>query len=535
MEQLPSGGCFLFAMLRALQLTCPGLFENLDLTLQVGETVGLAGPNGSGKSTLLRLLGGLLPAPSGSLEVAGWNSEDPGFRQACRRHIGMVFQNPESQLVANTVEEEVAFAPGQLGLPRPELETRVREALERVGLLERRLWQSHALSAGQKQRLALAAVLAQQPDLLLLDEPFSMLDPPARTQLLELLTGLAAAHGILIVSHHAQVLRRCQRVLVLQQGVLREFSDVPALFSDTGLLDEVGLEHPPRLPPAPYPALPYRPTAKPTAGEPFAQLTGLEHTYAKDTPLAHRSLHPLELTLRQGATTALIGHTGSGKSTLIQHLNLLLRPAAGQLWLLGESIAPQTPVRPLRKRIGLLFQQPETQFFQETVAGEIAFAPRNFGCFNPDTVAMALQQLQLPPDLSRRSPFELSGGEQRLVALASVLAYDPEVLLLDEPTAGLDPSRRRQLWQLLKAWRQGSRSLVFISHDLEEVAELADDVVWLENGRLQGQGSPGQLFPQLGKAGFELPIWSSAYLTEHPEYPCPTTRDQFFEWLASEA
>lgn len=522
-------------MLRATQLCCPGLFENLDLTLQVGETVGLAGPNGSGKSTLLRLLGGLLPVSSGSLEVAGWNSEDPGFRQACRRHIGMVFQNPESQLVANTVEEEVAFAPGQLGVSRPELETRVQEALERVGLLERRQWQSHALSAGQKQRLALAAVLAQRPDILLLDEPFSMLDPPARSHLLDVLEGLCASHGILIVSHHAQVLQRCQRLLVLQQGNLREFSDVSAVFADPQLLAELGLEEPPRPPGGPYPARTYRPAPQPESAGTFAALTGLEHVYAKNTPLAHRSLQALHLSIARGSTTAIIGHTGSGKSTLLQHLNLLLRPAAGQLALLGQAIDPKTPVRPLRRRIGMLFQQPETQFFQETVAREIAFAPHNFSCLRPDTVESALRQLQLPVELAERSPFELSGGEQRLVALASVLAYDPEVLLLDEPSAGLDPPRRQQLWQLLKNWRQGQRSLLFISHDLEEVAELADDVLWLEHGQVRGQGSPPALFPLLARSGFELPLWSTAYLAQHPDSPCPTTRDQFFEWLAPEA
>lgn len=508
--------------MRAKNLAYAKVLQGVSLEIQPGEMVALVGANGSGKSTLLRLLAGILQPHQGTIEPQG--------------PCGLIFQNPESQLVANTVEEEVAFGPGQLGLPRDVLEQRTTWALTQVGLLERRHWQTHALSAGQKQRLAIASVLACRPQTLLLDEPTSMLDPPARKEILNLLQQLRQDMAILMVTHHSQELQGFDRVLQLQNGVIARQWEVEQLNRQPQLFSQLGLNIPGALlveihqPPSP-PEHPCQPPPLAREDSPLAQCQQLSYTYASRTPMAHQALKDITCYM-PGPITGLIGRTGSGKSTLLQHLNLLLRPQAGRLQILGEWIEPRTPAAPLRQRVGLLFQQPESQFFQETCWDEVAYGPQNFGQDVPGNVDWALRQVDLAPqDFARRSPFELSGGEQRRLALASILAFRPQALVLDEPTAGLDPHHRKQLWSLLERLsRDGTRMLV-VSHDLEEIGELCQHLVWLEDGALRAQGPTAQLFSQLLEAGFEIPAWSRWHLERFPQHPPPTRFSAWKDWI----
>jgi len=522
-------------MLKASQLHYPPVLKSIDLSLEPGEMVALVGGNGSGKSTLLRLLSGLMPAQSGTIEIDGVDSQSPDFFATCRRQLGLVFQNPESQLVANTVDEEVAFGPGQQGLERGLLQERVEWALNQVGLWERRRWQSHALSAGQKQRLALAAVLAARPRYLLLDEPTSMLDPQARRELLALLGQLRQEVGILLITHRSEELEHCDRVLhlnggeVVQQVSGRRLWEDPQLFAGLELAVPTQLKLRQLLEQS-TPSLPYGPP-EPVLSEPFARFEKLGYEYARGTPMRHVALSGVDCTLPQGACSALIGQTGSGKSTLLQHLNLLLRPQQGRCQLLGEWIAPKTPARPIRQRVGMLFQQPEAQFFQETVWDEVAYAPANFGLEIENNTRAALAMVDLAAEqFAHRSPFELSGGEQRRLALACALAYRPEALVLDEPSAGLDSQHRHRVWQLLKQLGQQGVTLTLISHDLEEVGELARHLVWLDQGKVVGQGTPGALFGQLQQAGFEIPAWSGWAAENFPEGVLPVNEAQFRAW-----
>ena len=543
------------------------LLKGVSLALKPGEMVALVGGNGSGKSTLLRLLSGLLTPTSGHISLDGCSSADPDFLQQCRSHLGLVFQNPESQLVANTVDEEVAFGPGQQGLPHLELCQRVEWALTQVGLWDRRSWQSHALSAGQKQRLALASVLAARPRYLLLDEPTSMLDPSARKELMQLLVQLKGQVGILMITHRSDELQPFDRILQLADGaILRELPGAqlwghPQAFADLGLAVPASLRlqtllnhtqtppHPPlnSTPTTPQPNNPHPTTTTnhtpqpndpapnsthPTQPPDFARCEALSFTYSRKTPLSHQALTRVDCSFPLGSSTALIGQTGSGKSTLLQHLNLLLRPQQGRLQLFGHWVSPTTAARPLRQRVGMLFQQPEAQFFQETVLEEVAYGPSNYGLDAATLTTRALHQVDLPPDsFGQRNPFELSGGEQRRLALASVLAYQPEVLVLDEPTAGLDHQHRQMVWQLLRDLRQQGMTLVLISHDLEEVGELAEHVVWLDQGKVAAQGAPELLFPHLAQAGWEVPAWSQWAAQQFPGSPVPVRESQLQLWL----
>lgn len=522
-------------MLRALQLAHKPVLQSIDLSVSPGEMVALVGGNGSGKSTLLRLLSGLVPVQSGSIEIDGVASDSPDFQTACRTRLGIVFQNPESQLVANTVDEEVAFGPGQLGLSSSELHDRVEWALQQVGLSQRRSWQSHALSAGQKQRLALAAVLAMKPRYLLLDEPTSMLDPQARRELMDYLRQLRGQVGILLVTHRSEELEFCDRVVHLRQGTLDVQYTGPELWENPDLFANLELAIPTELRlrsllAQGQPSAPYQPQNE-LPPQDFARFENLSYEYARGTPLRHQALQDITCRLPLNACTALIGQTGSGKSTLIQHLNLLLRPQNGQCHLWDQPILPKTPARPIRQQVGMLFQQPESQFFQETVWDEVAYAPANFGLEIEKNTREALAQVDLPPEkFAKRNPFELSGGEQRRLALACALAYRPKALVLDEPSAGLDWEHRQKIWQLLKSL---DVSLTLISHDLEEVGELAHHLVWLAQGKVQQQGPPSQLFAPLQEAGFQIPAYSRWAQENHPNTPLPTNETQFRTWQSS--
>ncbi|MFN8613496.1 MAG: energy-coupling factor transporter ATPase [Vulcanimicrobiota bacterium] len=519
-------------MLKATQLVYKPVLQCLDLSLNPGEMVGLVGGNGSGKSTLLRLLAGLAQPQSGGLEIDGVSSSSPDFVAHCRRSLGLVFQNPESQLVANTVDEEVAFGPGQLGLPQEQLRERVEWALHQVGLWERRHWQSHALSGGQKQRLALAAVLAMRPRYLLLDEPTSMLDPQARRELMKYLHGLRGQVAILLVTHRSEELEDCDRVLHLREGELADELSAATLWDQPHRFSELGLAVPTPLqlreclqqfsPTAPFQVAPVE------TAENFAVFEDLHYEYARGTPLRHEALRGIDCQLPSGRCSALVGQTGSGKSTLLQHLNLILRPQKGRFQLLGQWVQAKTKARPIRQQVGILFQQPESQFFQETVWDEVAYGPNNFGLDAEKNVREALAQVDLPAEsFAKRSPFELSGGEQRRLALACALAYRPQALVLDEPTAGLDWRHRLTVWDLL---RQLPGSLTIISHDLEEVGELANHLVWLEAGRVRAQGAPEDLFAELARAGFAIPAWSEWAEQHFPGSAVPVHREQFQRW-----
>ena len=520
--------------------------RDVSLQFHEGEFVVILGANGSGKTTLARHLNGLLLPEQGCVLVDGLDTRQHTNLGKIRQWVGMVFQHPEDQIIATTVEEDVAFGPENLGLPADEIRQRVASAIAAVGLEEHRHRPPHLLSAGQMQRLALAGVLAMRPRCVIFDEATTMLDPAGRRMALQLMTGLrSAGMAVLLVTHNMHEATLADRAVVLSAGKV-VFDGPPRAFFSSSRLTDWGLELPPaaalarRLlrffpqmahdvlgmdellanlpvcPPTCHPG----PIAKgfpPDNRAPLIEVRGLEHTYMADTPLAHVALAGADLLVSAGRAHGLVGVTGSGKSTLLQHLNGLLRPQKGTVrvgpYLLNDL---KLPTREIVRFAGLAMQNPEMQFFEQYVGDEIAYAPKQVSADEPlaQRVRWAMELVGLDFDAFKdRMTFTLSGGEMRKVALASVLALKPQILLLDEPTAGLDPHSRGEIIAALQHLGAQGMGLVLSSHQMEDVAELTADMTVLRKGLNVLAGAVGEVFWQLdrlGEVGLEPPAATQA-------------------------
>lgn len=275
----------------------------------------------------------------------------------------------------------------------------------------------------------------------------------------------------------------------------------------------------------------------------------VNYVYQPNTPFEQRALYDIDLDIKQGSYTALVGHTGSGKSTLLQHLNALLKPTEGQVIIGDRKITPSTDnknLKPVRKKVGIVFQFPEAQLFEETVAKDIAFGPKNFGVKEEEALILAKENLKmagLDESYLERSPFELSGGQMRRVAIAGVLAMEPEVLVLDEPTAGLDPMGRKEMMDMfLRLHREKNITIVLVTHLMDDVANFADYVYVLEKGQVVKHGTPQNVFDdvkwlkekQLGvpqaSAFAEKMQLRGAKFTE-----LPLTENELADWIVTHA
>lgn len=229
----------------------------------------------------------------------------------------------------------------------------------------------------------------------------------------------------------------------------------------------------------------------------------VSYTYQAGTPLAADGLHDISLTIHGGDYTAIIGHTGSGKSTLLQHLNALLKPTSGTVTIGDHVITPETSnkrLKPLRQKVGMVFQFAESQLFEATVQRDVAFGPQNFGVPEEKAMALAAESIArvgLPADVLEKSPFDLSGGQMRRVAIAGVLAMQPEILVLDEPTAGLDPAGRQAMMQLFADLHAQGQTIVLVTHQMDDVADYADRVLVMDHGQLVRQTTPRELFQEV--------------------------------------
>ena len=492
--------------------------RSIDLQISPGEDIALIGANGSGKTTLARCLNGLQQAQTGRVLVNGMDTSDPTQLRSIRQLVGMVLQNPDDQLVGTTVADELAFGLENLALASDEISHRVEETLAAFDLEAYRRYPPDRLSGGEKQRVAIAAVVAMRPHYLVLDESTALLDPGERQQVAELLQRLRTAYGIatILITQSPEEAARADRVIVLHAGRVHTDGPPAALFADPPKLRALGLDLPfasalaahlslaethleldalsdalaalkpqtplaPRTPPPPPPPAPSKLATE-----------GLTHLYDEHLPTQRYGIRDITIDVPTGTVLALVGTNGSGKTTLAQHFNALLKPSRGRVLLDNCDIGSQPPAR-VRQRVGLAFQFPELQLFAETVAEDVAFGPRNLG-FAPERVdclvARALALVDMPlEEFGPRQPLSLSGGERRRAALAGVLAMDPEVLVLDEPTAGLDPRTTARLCQLFVELGDQGRTLVLISHDMELVGRLATHVAVLRQGRIELQGS----------------------------------------------
>ncbi|SNT39953.1 energy-coupling factor transport system ATP-binding protein [Asanoa hainanensis] len=439
--------------------------RGVDLSIERGERVLLLGPSGAGKSTLLAALAGLLADDSGERE--GTAEIDGLDTRKARERVGIVFQDPATQLVMSRVGDDVAFGLENRGVPRAELWPRVADALDAVGLTHPLDRPTHALSGGEQQRLALAGVLALRPDLLLLDEPTANLDPAGASLVRSSLNAAVSRETTVIMVEHrlAEVVPFVDRVVVLAAGGGVVASGPPArVFGEHGAaLAADGIW----VPGQPLPA-PRRATAAP--GEVLVT--------ADRVALAQR-LAPTDLSVRAGEALAVLGPNGVGKSTLALMLGGLLRPGAGRVVasaVLARDDAARPPHRwraaDLTARIGSVFQNPEHQFVASTVRAELAVGPRRLG--RPLAVVDELLDRLHLDHLARANPYTLSGGEARRLSVATALASAPRLLVLDEPTFGQDRRTWVELVALLADLRDEGHGVLAVTHDPALVEALAD-------------------------------------------------------------
>jgi energy-coupling factor transport system ATP-binding protein len=468
-----------------------------DLTFSVapGEHVVLLGSNGSGKSTLARLANGLLLPEAGTVRANEVSTSEKATIRELRSQVGVVAQDPDNQIVSTTVLDEVAFGPENLGLEREAIIERVTGALSMLGLSGFEERDPNTLSGGEKQRLVIAGILAMNPTYFVLDEPTSMLDEVGRTEVRNTIKGLhSRGHGILHITHDLRFANDATRVLVLQEGKLVFAGHPHALLSNEKLLVSFGLKVADeaminRAPARDRLLQTLRPVTAPSGRQkrggafPSLYLNNVYYTYGINTDGERAVLRGINLSITPGSYTLISGGTGAGKSTLLRILSGLLAPTMGTATFSnGDELFPSA--------VGIVFQHPETQLFAATVEDEIAFGPSNLGLLptrdvRGNVVREALDAVGLDPKVFfLRSPFTLSGGEMRRVAIASILAMRPTFLLLDEPTAGLDAQGRAFMHVLIEQLLRATAGVVVVSHDLDEFRSRAQTHLTLKDGRL---------------------------------------------------
>ena len=542
--------------------------DGIDLNIEEGEFFCILGGNGSGKSTFAKHLNALLQPDAGTVCVNGLDASDPELVYDIRSTAGMVFQNPDDQLVATLVEDDVAFGPENLGVESPLIAQRVREALKAVGLVGFERHETHALSGGQKQRVALAGVLAMEPRVLILDEASSMLDPRGRKGLMKACHALhERGMTIVMITHFMEEAAEADRVAVFQAGRVAMLGTPEEILTRADELARLNLDMPEscRL------GMALRKKGMPIcakvreadmvadiaqayaersrtgiAGRPFAsdpripdnvssaidgadalesviEISHLSYSYSLSArerrrwhkrsaaegtsnkqalwgndPSSPWALRDVSLTVRRGEFLGLAGHTGSGKSTLVQHLNGLIRPQEGSVRALGLDLSNKKDAAAVKAKVGVVFQYPERQLFAETVAQDVAFGPHNLSLSQAEVVRRVETSLaRVGLDLATvgdKSPFELSGGQQRRVAFAGVLAMEPEVLVLDEPMAGLDPAARRDFLELIDRLHRDGLTVVMVSHSMDDLANCCDRIVVMNKGAVFAEGTPAQVF-----------------------------------------
>jgi energy-coupling factor transport system ATP-binding protein len=494
------------------------------LSIEKGEYIAVVGGNGSGKSTLVRLFNGLRAPAAGKARAAGLDPALASSMFAVRQTVALVFQSPVDQIVSSNVEEDVAFGPSNLGLPPDEIERRVSGALEAVGMADLRRRPTRSLSGGQQQKLAIAGALAMKPQCLVFDEATSMLDPATKTRVLELMESLSAGGmAIVHVTHDMDDAARAERIVALRSGEI-VYDGTSAAFFAAGRAAGLGFSAPRAIEAAEAFGLEAdigddvdalagklieagaarrgggRGGDGARAAETAAafRFDGVSFSYLRGTAGEVRALSDVGFAVPRGSRVALVGRTGSGKSTALQLMNALIQPSRGTVTSLGQDTASGSlDARKLRVSAPLCIQRPESALFELYAADDVAFGPRNQGLSGRelvDRVRAWMDAAGVPYEKFRdRMTRGLSGGEKRKLALAGVFALESEAALLDEPTAALDPAAQAEVFALIAGLAEAGRTVVFATHSMEEAAR-ADFVAVFADGALADFGTPGELF-----------------------------------------
>lgn len=578
------------------QLNDEGIKALRDINMEMakGQHIAVLGRNGSGKSTLAKLLNALEVPDSGKIVVGGLQAVDETTAIEIRRICGMVFQNPDNQLIGTTIEEEIAFGPENLGVEPKKIRKRVDQCIRMVDLQEYRQKAPSSLSGGQKQKLAIAGILAMEPRVIILDEATSMLDPVSRRDFMNLCESLRKQYGLTFINitHHMNEVLLADYVYVIDKSKLL-FQGKPAeIFSKVRYIQDLGLDVPSQITllyhfsklsrtcisdylntaqvsiwqdlmnrhasflsyadsdsfNVNFPLnidevlnqltnfiLDFRQLYlknslstdqrakffdfvqnylsrqhtlfclenRPQRQKDFAneddiiEVKNLSYQYFDMEDSERKALNNLSFSLKRGEILGIMGRTGSGKSTLMQHLNALLKIQNGSIKVFGMDVDNRKNIFALRQKIGLLFQYPEHQLFAESVYEDIAYGPKNMGVDEAEIekrVKESLAMVDLDESILKRSPFELSGGQKRRVALAGVLAMKPEILVLDEAAAGLDPEGRNEILKLILKLNKENVSIILVSHSMEDLAKVCDRIMVLQKGHLCLLASTKEVF-----------------------------------------
>ncbi len=522
-----------------------------------GEMVGVMGGSGAGKSSLAKCFNAIIPGFEagtfqGTVRVGGRGIEGSRVCDMAPT-VGMVFQDFEAQLFSTNVAHEVAFAMEQVGLPPAEIRARMGPALAAVGLAGFEDRDPTSLSGGEKQRLAIASVLAVQPSIVVLDEPTTDLDPEGRGEVFDLVRSMRdRGLSLLIIEHETEEMRECDRIIVLRDAKVIAEGTPEVVLRDTAMLAECGIRPPAlnrvltqlgihaharniddaealirkslHLPPqsagiraanvsersatigaALVAGQNHQPGTAPADGTPLVQVQGLEHVYGGTV----RALDGVDLTINAGEFVAIIGQNGSGKTTLAKHIVGLLKPDRGRVMLAGRERS-SVGAAEAAAMVGYVFQNPDHQIFAGTVEDEVAFGPRNFGLPAAEVERRSARVLNAVglEALRGEDPFLLGRGERQRLAVASVLALEPRLLILDEPTTGLDYPQQRRMMDLIAELNRAGTAIVIITHTPWLVAEYARRAVLMRKGRKLFDGPVRELFAQeelLKSARFRVP------------------------------
>ena len=572
--------------------------KDMDFIAHKGQIIAVLGRNGSGKSTFARHLNGLYAPDQGTVWIQGDSDVLDTSREddllAIRRAVGMIFQNPDNQMVGNTVAEDVGFGLENLGFQAEKIWERINEVLRLTGMeayLERNV--SH-LSGGQKQRLAIASVMAMSPECIVMDEATAMLDPVGSRQILDTLYRLNREFciTIIMITHRMEETVRADQIYVMDDGNVElvgapyeiypqvekleqlgldsllsykllhelkvDYSDdkkfvkdldenaksalvdrkerllsvqdaadrIKACLHDKKLFDEKNLNEQNVLDDIDSYVNDTKNINKPEAAEQInsaqkdipsskndilVEADNLEYSY-KDGAVLVPAVEQVSFQIRKGEILAVAGQTGSGKSTLLYMLNGIYRPMGGTLKVDGIDVGKTKNLKELRKKIGFVFQYPEYQLFESTVLADVMYGALNFGMSKAEAEQAAREALALvniSEEYYEYSPFDLSGGQKKRVALAGILAYQPEILILDEPVAGMDPKAKRELFALIRRLHEERNiTVIFVSHDMKDVYEIADRILVMGQGKLVYDGAVEQAFgtPEMvEKLGLEMP------------------------------
>ena len=526
--------------------------DDVSLDIARGERVCVVGANGSGKSTLASVICGLLAPDEGDVTLvgqrvlAGGRVDFAAYAKA-RRSLGLVFQNPDDQIVTSVVEEDVAFGPENLQVAPDEIGRRVTRELHRVALEGYAKADPTRLSGGQRQRVAIAGALAMEPEVLVLDEPGALLDVRGRRSIMRVMGRLSQAGTTIVhVTHFMDEALEADRVIVMEHGHVALEGTPREVFSRGELLTSLKLSEPfcSRL------AMRLSQLGlgvswtcdsselldqvasllgtgsdggETSAAKAAGDADGMGRGDGGSAPLAIEASHmrysyrstdaredsspaldDVSLGVPEGTSCAIVGQTGSGKSTLLRLLCALEAPDSGSVVVHGIDTSRRRDRRRLHGRVGYVMQRPERQLFAETVLEDVAYGPSNLGLSRQEAEARAREALALVglDDREGLSPFELSGGQQRMCAIAGVLAMRPRTIVLDEPTAGLDPLGREELHAILRRVHGGGVTVVEVTHSMDDAA-LCERVVVLDRSHVVGQGTPRQVFAAGNEAALE--------------------------------